>query len=99
MVNFYTFNRQVPKKCEPIRIIVFFTQNIVTAKIWPDGNPGSEIPDMGPSTGKNPSRIPGSKRHQIPDPQHWRAVQLKVEKTKIVLKFFNVIICTTRIER
>ncbi len=30
---------------------------------------GSRIRD--PGSGKNLFRIPGSKRHRIPDPQHW----------------------------
>ncbi len=54
------------------RIIEFFTQKIVNklSKIWV-WDPGSEIRD--PGSGKNLFRIPGSKRHRIPDPdpQHW----------------------------
>jgi hypothetical protein len=49
------------------RIIELFTQKIVTklSKIWV-WDPGSEIWD--PGSGKNLFRIPGSKRHWIPDP-------------------------------
>jgi hypothetical protein len=55
------------------RIIELFTQKIVSklSKIWV-WDPGSEIWD--PGSGKNLFRIPGSKRHRIPDldPQHCR---------------------------
>jgi hypothetical protein len=45
------------------KIIELFTQKIVTklSKIWV----------WDPRSGKNPFRIPGSKRHRIPDPQYW----------------------------
>jgi hypothetical protein len=45
------------------RIRELFTQKIVTmlSKIWV----------WDPRSGKNLFRIPGSKRHRIPDPQHW----------------------------
>jgi hypothetical protein len=49
------------------RIIVFFTQKIVTklSKIWV-WDPGSEIRD--PEKTYSGSRIQSSKRHRIPDP-------------------------------
>ncbi len=59
------------------RIRKLFTQKIVTkiSKLWV-WDPGSEIRD--PGSGKKPildpgSRIQGSKRHRIPDPdpQYW----------------------------
>jgi hypothetical protein len=54
------------------RIIELFTQKIVTnlSKIWV-WDPGSEIRD--PEKPYSGSRIQGSKRHRIPDPdpQHW----------------------------
>jgi hypothetical protein len=54
------------------RIIELFTQKIVTklSKIW-IWDPGSEIRD--PEKTYSGSRIQGSKRHRIPDPdpQHW----------------------------
>jgi hypothetical protein len=53
-------------------IIEVFTQKIVTktSKIWV-WDPGSEIRD--PEKTYSGSRIHGSKRHRIPDPdqQHW----------------------------
>jgi hypothetical protein len=51
------------------RIIELFPQIIVTklSKIWV-WHPGSEIRD--PEKTYSGSRIPGSKRHRIPDPQH-----------------------------
>jgi hypothetical protein len=56
------------------RIIELVTQKIVNkhSKIWV-WNPGSRIPD--PEKTYSGSRIQGSKRHQIPDPdpQHWFA--------------------------
>ncbi len=59
------------------RIIELFTQKIVSklSKIWV-WNPGS---------GKNLFRIPGSKRHRIPDPQHW----LNVYNCSIVSWFYH----------
>jgi hypothetical protein len=55
------------------RIIELFTQKIVTmlSKIWV-WDPGSEIRD--PEKTYSRSRIQGSKRHRIPDPQHCRKV-------------------------
>jgi hypothetical protein len=51
------------------RIIELFTQKIVSklSKIWV-WDPGSEIRD--PEKTYSGSRIQGSKRHRIPDPQH-----------------------------
>jgi hypothetical protein len=55
------------------RIIELFTQKIVTklSKIWV-WDPGTEIQD--PEKTYSGSRIQGSKRHRIPDPdpQHWK---------------------------
>ncbi len=50
------------------RIIELFTQKIVTklSKIW--------VRD--PGSGKNLFRMPGSKRHLIPDPQHCELQQI-----------------------
>ncbi len=54
-------------------LLKFFTQKIVTkpSKIWV-WDPGSEIRD--PEKTYSGSRIQGSKRHRIPDPdpQHWK---------------------------
>jgi hypothetical protein len=54
------------------RIVELFTQKIVKKlfKIW-SWDPGSEIRD--PEKTYSGSRIQGSKRHRIPDPdpQHW----------------------------
>ncbi len=64
------------------RIIELFTQKIVTklSKIWV-WDPGSEIRDLRSGIQKKPipdpgSRVQGSKRHRIPDPdpQHCIAV-------------------------
>ncbi len=59
------------------RIIELFTQKIVTelSKIWV-WDPGSEIRD--PEKTYSRSRIQGSKRHRIPDPdpQHWFFVDI-----------------------
>ena len=62
------------------RIVEVFTQKIfnMLSNIWV-WDPGSEIRD--PEKTYSGSRIQGSKRHRIPDPdpQHWK--QLKNSKT------------------
>jgi hypothetical protein len=52
------------------RILKVFTQIIFTmlSNIWV-WDPGFEIRD--PEKTYSGSRIQGSKRHRIPDPQHW----------------------------
>jgi hypothetical protein len=66
IVNYFTV--EMPKKkiwAKFQRIIELFTQKIVTklSKIWVG------IRDPGKTYSR--SRIQGSKRHRIPDPQHW----------------------------
>ncbi len=39
---------------------------------------GSGIRDPGSGIRKNPFRIPGSKRHRIPDPHHWRKARFRI---------------------
>ncbi len=72
------------------RIVEDFTQKIfnMLSNIWV-WDPGSEIRDprsgirdprsgiRDPGSGKNLFRIPGSKRHRIPDPQHWSQPELE----------------------
>ncbi len=61
------------------RIIKLFTQKIVTklSKIWL-WDPGSEIRD--PEKTSSGSRIQGSKRHRIPDPdpQYWPSLWISL---------------------
>jgi hypothetical protein len=73
MANYFSFDVLKKKIWANFqRIIELFTQKIVNklSKIWV-WNPGSEIRD--PEKTYSGSRIQGSKRHRIPDPdpQHW----------------------------
>jgi hypothetical protein len=54
-------------------VIELFTKKIVKKllNIW-SWDPGSEIRD--PEKTYSGSRIQGSKRHRIPDPEHWSVV-------------------------
>jgi hypothetical protein len=54
------------------RIVEVFTQKIfnMLSNIWAR-DPGSEIRDPGSGKTYSGSRIQGSKRHRIPDPQHF----------------------------
>jgi hypothetical protein len=70
------------------RIIEVFTQKVVTkpSKIWV-WDPGSEIRD--PEKIYSGSRIQGSKRHRIPDPdpQHCKKHWNKTWEKKLNLNF------------
>jgi hypothetical protein len=81
--NYFSFQLQKKKfLANFLRILELFTQKIVTmlSKIWV-WDPGSEIRD--PEKTFSGSRIQGSKRHRIPDPQHWQMALGFVLKTKI----------------
>jgi hypothetical protein len=65
------------------RIIELITKKIVKKlfKIW-SWDPGSKIRDLGSGKTHSGSRIQGSKRHRIPDPQHcWLQHQQKCYRT------------------
>ncbi len=71
IVNYFSF--EVAKKkiwANFLKIMELFTKKFFKKllKIW-SWDPGSEIRD--PEKTYSGSRIQGSKRHRIPDPQHW----------------------------
>ncbi len=83
------------------RITELFTQKIVTklSKIWL-WDPGSEIRD--PEKTYSGSRIQGSKRHRIldPDPQHWLKTKAKLEPSyPLWFIVFDFLSCTVLEEK
>jgi hypothetical protein len=73
-IEYYVIFEMLKKKiwANLQRIVEVFTQKIfnMLSNIWV----------WDPGSGKNLFRIPGSKRHRIPDPQHWFTVSVSPEK-------------------